>query len=334
MKVFLFLMVCGVSLFAEPSWYRQLADNNPSKYIGYGEGQSRAEAVKRALNEISSKISISVSVGSSSSQRNTNGKFEKKSEHISVQKSAAVIKDWTELKQSLESGTYYIAIEYEKIPSLNKFVKKVIARKGDGSFIDTTQNSYLKHTPMASKLKKHFKQDINFELFRDNRKWSLKYGDTTQELDNKDFAKFFTSVDNKDLHIALDRNRRFLFDGETFYFKIKSTNAGFISVLTVYEDGTVATLVRNIAVKKNAKENIPDKDFEAIPEAGLIKPGVETYDLYVVIYSNKKIKFDSFAYADSSLINEEKYKNFDELIEILDGQEYTTLKVVTKPKIH
>ena len=44
------------------------------------------------------------------------------------------------------------------------------------------------------------------------------------------------------------------------------------------------------------------------------------------------MKFDSFAYADDELISEEKYKNFDELIEFLDDKIYTTLKVVTKPR--
>jgi hypothetical protein len=44
------------------------------------------------------------------------------------------------------------------------------------------------------------------------------------------------------------------------------------------------------------------------------------------------LRFDSFAYADDSLISEEKYKNFDTLIRSLDGKIYTTLKVVTKPR--
>ncbi len=83
---------------------------------------------------------------------------------------------------------------------------------------------------------------------------------------------------------------------------------------------------------KNITENIPDIDFEMIPQAGLMQENVETYDLYVAIFSKNKINFDQFAYADSELISEEKYKNFDELIEILDDKIYATIKIVTKPK--
>jgi len=54
----------------------------------------------------------------------------------------------------------------------------------------------------------------------------------------------------------------------------------------------------------------------------------------VLILSAKRIHFDNFAQADEALIEEEKYKNFDELIEFLDTKEFTTLKVVTKPKIY
>ena len=118
-----------------------------------------------------------------------------------------------------------------------------------------------------------------------------------------------------------------------FFFKVKSTKKGFVSILSIYEDGTVSTLVRNIPINKNKLENIPDEEYESIPEAGLMQRGIETYDLYVAVYSDEKLHFDSFAYADEKLIDEEKYKNFDELIEFLNDKTYSTLKVVTKPRM-
>ena len=53
--------------------------------------------------------------------------------------------------------------------------------------------------------------------------------------------------------------------------------------------------------------------------------------MYVVIYSDKKLIFNRFAVASDDIIDDERYKNFDELIESLDGKEYATLKVITKP---
>ena len=121
-------------------------------------------------------------------------------------------------------------------------------------------------------------------------------------------------------------------DGDKFYFKVKSAQSGFVSIVSVYEDGTVSTLMRNVPISANKLQNIPDKEFETIPEAGLQKNGEQTYDLHVAIFSPNKLTFDAFATADEKLISDEKYKNFDELIGFLDNKTFATLKVVTKPK--
>lgn len=327
------LLTCSIflsaALFANPSWYHNINKNDPNKYIGYGQGSSLVKAKESALVSICSQMSTSVSTSFKKNKKNVNGDLRSYDEFTSEQTSAATISDYKILKSTQENGVHYIAVEFENIPSLDKFVSKVKAR---GIPIDTFQNSYLKHTMISKKLNKAFKQNINFELFRKDKEWHLKYGGTIQKLDNKDFSKFFTSVESENLAIKLDKKRKILYDGETFYFEVNSKKKGYVSILTVYENGTVSTLVRNIPMKKGVKENVPDKDFETIPEAGLLLKGVETYDLYVAVYSEVKINFDQFAYADSSIINEEKYKNFNDLIELIEDKTYATLKVVTKPK--
>jgi len=52
-----------------------------------------------------------------------------------------------------------------------------------------------------------------------------------------------------------------------------------------------------------------------------------------VVYSKNKKYFDNFARADEALLSAERYKNFDERIELLDDMEFVTLKVVTKPRM-
>lgn len=187
---------------------------------------------------------------------------------------------------------------------------------------------------MAKKLKKALKKDINFELVRKDKKWFIKHKNILQILDEKDFARFFSTVDNKTVSINTNKRKNILYNEDKFFFKVKSQKKAYASILTVYEDGTVSTLLKNIPLRNDKLENIPDKDFETIPEAGLMQRGVETYDLYVLILSSKKTHLESFAQADEKLIEEEKYKNFDELIEFIDTKEYATLKVVTKPRIY
>ena len=110
-----------------------------------------------------------------------------------------------------------------------------------------------------------------------------------------------------------------------------SKKQGYITLLTVYENGTVATLIKNISIKKAQTKNIPDEKFESVFEAGLIEEGKETFDLYVAIWSPKKLFFDQFARADEELIDNERYKNFDDLIELMGNSTFATVKVIKKP---
>ena len=329
-SVVLFLVLLS-SIYANPMWYHSLQKTKPNTYIGYGSGVDEVHAKQEAFNDIASQISVSVSNTLKQSQKIEDGKYKNIEEYIASQNSKATLYDYALIKSEFDNGKYFVAVEYENIPSLDKFVRKI---KLDNFNLDKSekQNNYLKETNIAKKLEKSLNKKIDFNLLRKDAKWYVKYKNILQPLDKKDFSFFFASISNADLEINTNKKRDILYDGDKFFFKLKSKQQGYVSIFSVYEDGTVSTLVRNIPIEQNRLENIPDEDFESIPEAGLMKQGEETFDLYVAIFSSKKMRFDSFAYADEELISEEKYKNFDELINFIDDKTYTTLKVVTKPK--
>jgi|OM-RGC.v1.005579558 hypothetical protein len=326
----LLIIVLVASAFANPMWYHNVQKTKANSYVGYGSGVDEVHAKQEAFNDITSQISVSVKTSFSQSQKVRDGEFKSSEDFSSAQNSNATLYDYELLKSEFSDGKYFVCVEYENIPSLDKFIRKVKATKLENE----KQNSYIKNTTIAKKLKKALKKDINFELVRKDKKWFIKYKNILQALDKKDFAKFFTTVDNSKISINTNKPKNILYNEDKFFFKVKSAKNGYASILTVYEDGTVSTLVRNVAIKKEKQENIPNKEFETIPEAGLMQKGVETYDLYVLIVSSEKIHFDSFAQADEALIEEEKYKNFDELIEFMNDKNYATLKVVTKPRIY
>jgi len=329
-KLILFLLLATCS-YATPSWYHNLYSKKANTYYGFGSANSESKAKQLALSDIVSQISVHVSSSTSLNMKVVNGKESSLDEFSTQQKSQANLCDYKLLKSEFDNSKYYVALSYENIPSFDKFVYKVKQLKIKPKKVKL--NSYLSKTLIARELKKALGYSIDFSLVRKDRKWYIKYANILQVLDKKDFAKFFVSSTCRGLEINTNKRNNILYNGMKFYFKVKSKNSGFVSIISVYEDGTVSTLMRNIAVKKDRLENIPDEDFETIPEASLMKRGLETFDLYVLIYSPKKIRFDSFAYADSELISEEKYKNFDELIEFIDDKQYSTLKVVTKPRM-
>ncbi|NOR58848.1 MAG: hypothetical protein GQ474_10040 [Sulfurimonas sp.] len=332
MRNLLLLFLLVVSAIANPMWYHNVQKTKANSYVGYGSGVDEAHAKQEAFNDITSQISVNINTSFSQKQKMKDGEFKSSEEFSSAQKSNATLYDYELLKSEFYDGKYFVALQYENIPSVDKFINKL--KKSNIKLKNEKQNSYLKNTTMAKKLKKALKKDIAFSLVRKDVKWFVKYKNILQILDKKDFAKFFSTVDNKLMSINTNKRKNILYNEDKFFFKVKSAKKAYASILTVYEDGTVSTLVRNVPLKKGKLENIPDKDFETIPEAGLMQRGIETYDLYVLLLSSKKIHLDSFAQADEELIEEEKYKNFDELIEFIDTKEYATLKVVTKPRIY
>ena len=326
---FISILFLEVSLFANPTWFYHLDTTKLNTYVGYGSASDAVEAKHRALNDIVSQISVNVQTSLTQDESTDGDAFQSKTEFHSSQNANSTLYDYILLKSEYLDGNYFVAVEYENIPSFDKFTRKLarLTLKDKSS-----TSSYLDQTLIAQKLQKKLHKKIEFELLRKDKKWYIKHKSTLQVLDQKDFAKFFTTVPNDTLEIKINKKKAFLYDGDEFFFQIKSAKKGYVSVLTVYEDGTVSTLVRNIAIEKNSVENVPDEDFERIPQAGLLTKGVETFDLYVLLFSEKKMRFDNFAYADDALIDEEKYKNFDELINFLERKNYTTLKVITKPR--
>ena len=321
------------SAFANPVWYYNLPASKANTYIGFGSGLDEAHAKEEAFNDITSQISVSVDTTMSKKQRLYNKEYHSTEEFRSLQKSSAVLYDYSLRKSEYSDGKYFVAVEYENIPSLDKFVNKIVSTYMLENLKNEKQNTYVRKTQIAKKLRKKLGKDINFSLVRKDKKWYIQYKKVLQVLDQKDFGKFFSSIHSNTLKLNTNKKRNILYNEDMFFFKVKSSKAGYLSILTVYEDGTVSTLMRNIHVEAAELTNLPDEDFESIPQAGLMKRGIETYDLYVLLYSKKRIIFDSFAYADEELIDEEKYKNFDELIEFINDKDYATLKVVTKPRM-
>ena len=328
---YFFLLLLSMPLLATPSWFYKLKSSNPAIYIGYGVAKSGTKAKQDALSDIASQIYVVVDDTIHSNVKNENGHISSSNESECSQKSLATLSDYKLLKSEYDDGDYYVALSYENIPSLDKFVRKV-KRLKETSKVALNSKTYLSTTLINRELQRKLGHKMAFSLVRKDKKWYIQHKSVLQVLDKKDFAKFFVTKTTPKLSLHTNKRRDILHDGDKFYFNVKTQEDGYATLLDVYEDGTVATLVKNVAMKKGVVEKIPDEDFESVPEASLLVRGEETYDLYVAIFSKKRLRFDSFAYADDSLISEEKYKNFDTLIRSLDGKIYTTLKVVTKPR--
>jgi hypothetical protein len=319
MKIVFFFFIVVSSVFAMPTWYHNLPKAKQNTDIGYGSASSEKEAKQNALNSIVSQISTTIEHKTSIDKKMVAGNYQKDIAIKSTQQSKAKLYDYNLLKLEYKDREYFVAIEYENIPSLDKFVKKI------------NDKSITKKTIINS-IQKDFGNSLGFELVRKDKMWYIKYKNFMQILDKKDFSLFFKTIVNNSFDTKVIKPNKYIYENDEFYFEILSKKAGYMSILTVYEDGTVSTMMQNIKINANQKENLPDKDFEAIPEAGLLQKGVETYDMYIFILSDEKLLFDSFALAGDDVIKDDRYKNFDMLLAFLSDKNYSSLKVITKPR--
>jgi len=325
-KILVVVSIAYASLWASPSWYHKLSKKDSSYYIGYGQGSTEIEAKTAALNDISSQISVIVESSISSDMGIKEGSTYKNIEDRSSIRSLTQIHGYTVEELAFEDDKYYMAISYENIPSIDKFNKKIA-----DLYVPEAEsyNSYLQETYITTELKRK----VDFELERKDSLWYIKYQNILQVLDKKDFSKFFVSTTNTKLSITTNKRNNVLWNEDEFFFKVTSKETGYVTLFTVYEDGTVASLMQNVAIQKETMQNIPDEKYDSVLEAGLIKRGIETFDLYVLVFSKDKKYYDRFARADEALIEDERYKNFDELINMINGRDYVTLKVITKPRM-
>ena len=328
MKKLLFFCISTFAMASEPSWYHNLPNHTPNSYMGYGSGASESEATNNALISISSQINTKIDSQITQNKAFKDGSYQKDIQIKSNQQTKSNLSDYDVVKMSYEDGAFYVAIAYENISSIDKFIKKIKAKVTK----DEPQNSYIAKTYLAKELKHTLSNDINFGLLRKDKKWYLKYQDMLQVIDKNDFEKFFTNVTNENITITTNKKSNILYDGDQFYFEVNSKTDGFVTILSVYEDGTVTTLYKNIPIKKTKTAHIPNDKFESVLAAGILEKGSETFDMYVAIITKDKVQFDRFATANEDIETNERYKNFDELIGFLEDKTYTTLKVVTKPK--
>jgi hypothetical protein len=290
---------------------------NATIYYGEGSGNSYAEAKRKALEDVASQISVVIDSKIEETQSVKNDKYHKNFKVHSIQKTKVNLEDYEIVEKRKENNQFFVKIKYDNIPSLDKFASKT---------------PYTKEQ-IKNGIKKDFGKSLGLELVRKNRKWYIKYKNILQKLDKKDFYLFFKTTNRKDLKISLyNKRRNILHNGDEFSFLIKSAKSGYITIFDVYEDGTVSILAKNLKIDKKRKLIFPDKDSDSVLEASLLQNQKETFDMYVVLFTKKKRNFDEFISAYDDVVDEELYKNFDELINLIYNKTYATIKVIIRPR--
>lgn len=306
-----------------PMWFSAMEyKSTPTSLIGYGEAQELNSAIQNAKSDIAGQIKTNISSTLIQNKNLKNDAYSR--EVIQNQKAStqASLSDTRIIKQEKVSDTWYVAIEYQNLSTVQKFIKKLPSLEHN-----ETQNSYLAKTPLFGELRENLAKSINASLMRKDAAWHLTYKNVSQILDDRSFEDLFSSVSNPHLRLNLNQSSPQLQNGKSFSFLATSDASGYLSLLDVYEDGSVSTLVANLVISKEKTALIPDN---TVFEASTLNPEEDSFDLFVAIYSPKPLNLDQFKIGNENLENSEQSKSFDKLIRFLEGKTYTSLKIITR----
>ena len=319
----LFFIGCGTPKpQAYPQWYNNKELHSAIKYeiIGYGQGITIKEAEAIAKEDIAQTL-IS-KVDSSFTSISTDTKSTNKSDlKITSKLNLHNVKT---IKQEQKNNIFYVALKYKNLDLAYRIISTIENVECSKKY----SNSYLLETPLVKKLTASIGCELDFKLDRRNEAWYLKYKEHLFLLSDSEFEELYVTKTNYKFDFI--PNKKVLNDGDSFYFKLSSVNSGYITLLNVYENGIVTLLQSSTPIKNNIQ--IPSKDSTNYFEAGLVKEGVNTYDLYVAIYTEKPLDMSRFEYANEDLAESELAYKFDELIELLSEYDYSSVLIRTRTK--
>ena len=305
-----------------PIWYakKTLIPHAKHEVIGYGEGRSLSQAKANAKEDIAqslmSRVDSSFVSTSDDIQSTTKAKL-KVTTKLNLQNLKII-------KQEIKENNFFVALSYENLDLPYK-IKKALHLS---TCQDEVLNSYIQITPLLKKINSALDCKLDFKLDRVNGAWYLKYKDSRFLLNDDEFEELF--VDTTDKKFNFRANRKVLKDGDSFYFTFKSKQQGYVTFLDVYENGIVTLLQSSTPITRSLQ--IPSKDAQNYFEAGLVQDGVDTYDLYVAIFSKEPLDMSRFEYANEDVASSELAYKFDELIDSLDNYNYATILLRTKAK--
>jgi len=284
-----------------PKWYKNKELNTTSHYevIAYAKAKSKEIAINTAKSNIIFEMF-------NKANKSSIGQID-------------MTKMYT-LKQEQKDGEYFVALSYVN----SDLVYKIKSSVGELTCNDNNISTYIQQTPIFKRLN----CNLNIKLERQNKGWYLRYKENLFALSDDELKEFF--IDKKNSNFDFEISKKNLVEEDKFYFTFKTKEKGYITLLDIYKNGIVTLLDVSIDIKE--KLTIPPQEEGYSYEAITLKQGENTHDLYVAIFTKEPIELAIFEYENPDMTNNESAHKLGDLIDMLDGYEYSTILVETEAK--
>ena len=309
------------TLFAAPEWFRTLPAERSDYLIGYGQGDSCSAARESALREIAGMISITVSASYSNTVSLRDTALDRAVTSSVKTRSDAELLGHDVLEEAFVGETCYVAIGYENLAPAQRF-RRAVRATGRQS----PPHPYLSQTFMARKIGR----GIGFGIDRHQGLWYLVDHSVRVPIMQNELGHLFANARwPRENGLILDTApRRGTFaEGDAFGFDIGAPRTGFVSLLGVYEDGTVVVYFSNRPAEAGRTYRVPE-DADIV--ASTLRDE-ETFDMYVLLFGTQRIDLSLFTSADAEVTRDERFKDFDALIDLMSRTAFITKRIVIKP---
>ena len=319
MKIVVSFILSATFLYATPVWFYNIKASQKNEIIGYGIGESLANARQQATASVVETICVEIDSSLDIATSNNNGNIYKKASMNISSQAHATLSGIKVIRSVKLDENWYVAVKYDNSP-LEIKLKKLLPKELKGS----NQNLYLKNTPLIKNLNAAIKVSLDYEVIRKDNLWQLQYHDIILPLTQDDFYLLFSNI-RSDV-ISITANKNIYTEMDTMKFEIKHSQLGYISVLYVEHNGKVGILFSNLASEKHLiYPSTKSEDTFVIynPYKGPIK------ELYIALYSKKPIDLLMFEEVSSTVLDKTNY-NFDKLLAILNDIAFSSYQIKIK----
>jgi hypothetical protein len=329
MKTLIWITLLISNLFAIPSWYINRDYRLPeiNEVVGYGEGDTVAMAIMTAKTDISEQLftSVSSTVLSKTEEYSSTGRVstsstKRMSSSSQMSDSQIVLEESQIIKQQTEDGKWFVAVLYENMTTIDRFVRKV-DKKYPNRKTKPSTNFFSK-----TRLGKEVAYELGTEpeiVFHDNI-WKLKYKDVYQNIYNFDISDLFVDFNTKPMSFKkIDQygypSDSILYTGQRYKFEF-DTGYRYNSLYYIITNGSVHMMM------DNKPDGTITEDYDIAYGKGIDRPV-----MYVLVQSNEKIDNSMF----KQLVGGEKYEDFrvhsrnqlSDFLKFLNGKNYSAKKV-------
>lgn len=134
------------SFAAAPEWYTQAESDTAGAFYGVGEGESLEDATKAALNDIASKIAVTVQSKYKSEQKLNNSEYSNVAENTIVANVKKMkFNNYQIVKKASSSDTYYALVKVDRMLLADEKTTELdsIAQKLESEYAEAEQASEI-----------------------------------------------------------------------------------------------------------------------------------------------------------------------------------------------